>query len=275
MQKLPIYLYPNILEVILDVNNEKGNFTDMYQRDIVIQKGVKTDIQLQFKNSDQKDINISSSTFVMLVVDPQDRQARIQKAVTLIDDGVTRSKRGLGTVTFLESDTINLESKIYSFAVLKQEQTGLSATYSNTYYSTVGRLELREDIYPMSKPSQKTTVFQSYMPNDVYSFVSDYFYADPQLQNGRAIHTIAVYSRDFTGKLYVDATLDTTPSTYGNFDTVKTKQLNSYTGITYLNFYGIFSRVRLRFEKDLSDQDAESLNPPVLPSKIDKILYRS
>ena len=247
----------------------------MYQRDIVIQKGVKTDIQLQFKNSDQKDINISSSTFVMLVVDPQDRQARIQKAVTLIDDGVTRSKRGLGTVTFLESDTINLESKIYSFAVLKQEQTGLSATYSNTYYSTVGRLELREDIYPMAKPSQKTTVFQSYMPNDVYSFVSDYFYADPQLQNGRAIHTIAVYSRDFTGKLYVDATLDTTPSTYGNFDTVKTKQLNSYTGITYLNFYGIFSRVRLRFEKDLSDQDAESLNPPVLPSKIDKILYRS
>ena len=54
MQKLPVYLYANLSEVTLDLDITTGIHQIMYQNPITIQKGIRTPVQLQFKNSDQK-----------------------------------------------------------------------------------------------------------------------------------------------------------------------------------------------------------------------------
>ena len=62
MQHLPIYLYDNSLDVILDLYpTTAGVYNIMYQRDLKIQKGIKNNIRVQFKNSDQKRIPISNT----------------------------------------------------------------------------------------------------------------------------------------------------------------------------------------------------------------------
>lgn len=66
MQKLPVYLYSNLLPVQLDLDAEvKGITNIMYQRELKLQRGVKNKVQLQFKNSDQKNIRINALTTVV------------------------------------------------------------------------------------------------------------------------------------------------------------------------------------------------------------------
>ena len=71
MQNLPIYLYPNSFAVILDLDTTiKGVNQVMYQQDLKIQKGIKNQVRVQFKNSDQKKIRIfNTQTFVFSMFD--------------------------------------------------------------------------------------------------------------------------------------------------------------------------------------------------------------
>lgn len=63
MQKLPIYLYSNLLTVQLDLDDEiKRTHNTMYQRELRLQRGMKNKVQLQFKNSDQKLVRILAAT---------------------------------------------------------------------------------------------------------------------------------------------------------------------------------------------------------------------
>lgn len=63
MQKLPVYLYPNLFVIQLDLDyTVKGINNTMYQRELKIQKGLKNKVQIQFKNSDQKNIRIKATT---------------------------------------------------------------------------------------------------------------------------------------------------------------------------------------------------------------------
>lgn len=63
MQKLPVYLYSNKLELQLSLDEHiRESYRTMYQHELKIQKGLKNKIQLQFKNADQKPVRIKAST---------------------------------------------------------------------------------------------------------------------------------------------------------------------------------------------------------------------
>ncbi len=62
MQKLPIYLYSNLLTVQLDLDFNQRTHNVMYQRELKLQRNMKNKVQLHFKNSDQKNIRILAAT---------------------------------------------------------------------------------------------------------------------------------------------------------------------------------------------------------------------
>ncbi len=63
MQKLPVYLYSNLLTVQLDLDDyEKRTNNVMYQRELKLQRGMKNKVQIQFMNSDQKRVRVLAST---------------------------------------------------------------------------------------------------------------------------------------------------------------------------------------------------------------------
>lgn len=66
MQKLPVYLYSNLIPVQLDLDTSvRGINNTMYQRELKIQRGVKNKVHIQFKNSDQKNVRINALTTVV------------------------------------------------------------------------------------------------------------------------------------------------------------------------------------------------------------------
>ena len=289
MQKCPIYLYTNSFEVLLDLDDNTRVHNIMYQHDLKVQKGLKNKIQLQFKNSDQKRVNVSTGTFVFSMFDQNEQRQLIQKPLSLIDDGTT-STRGLALLELSESDTLDLATGFYKFTVSSMDSDGsYMPTYANTYYGVGGTLEVRQDSLPVLIPSQSVEEFQHQYNNDtqLWEFYSGNLRAFPEFNGNTALHTVALYLNNFKGTIYIEATQENSPGYFGNYATVSTiSKTQNTTGIVYANFNGVFSYVRVRY---VPDADGYSINfytagmggnplgnVDYYPNgKIDKLLYRS
>jgi hypothetical protein len=279
MQNLPIYLYPNTLEVILDLDSTvKGVNRVMYQRELKIQKGIKNKIRVQVKNSDQKRITLGNSdVYVFSLFDATNQRLLLEKQLSVLDDGDTFSLRGLAEFTLTESDTMDLDVGNYQYSVKyldPADHTYLPA-YSNTYYGVAGTLTLLQDVYPTLQPSQEVVSFNR-VYNDaisLYQHKSGNIYAYPEYNSNTALHTAAMYMTNFIGTVYVEGTLYNSPATFDRYVTIETREYNGFTGIDYVNFNGIFSFVRFTFQPAVAPSESLNNNPEYYGS-FDKVLYR-
>ena len=278
MQNLPIYLYPNILNVILDLDpTVKGANRVMYQRDLNIQKGIKNKIRIQFKNSDQKRISITQDdVFVFSLFDATNQRLLIEKQLEILDDESTFSLRGLAELTLTESDTVDLDVGNYQFSVKKLDTDGTYLpAYSNTYYGVAGFLKLSQDIYPVLQPSQEVVAFEKIYDDSIqkYRHRSGNIYAYPEYNSNTALHTAAAYLTNYRGQLIIEGTLYDSPSNYNRYVTIASQTYNGFTGIDYFNFNGIFSYVRFTFIPATAPAESNNDNPDYY-GNFDKILYR-
>lgn len=276
MQNLPIYLYSNTLDVILDLDTTvKGVNRVMYQHDLKIQKGIKNKIRIQFKNSDQKRIPISG-TYVFSMFDAIHNRVVLEKNINIIDDGTTFALRGVGELTFTENDTLDLEVSSYRYTVkyLDEDGTYLPA-YSNTYYGVAGTINLLQDMYPTLQPSQEVTAFQESYNDSIslYQYSSGNVYAYPEYNGNTALHTVALYMTNFKGTVYIEGTLYNTPASFNRYVRVATRNYNGFSGIDYLNFNGVFSYIRVVYQPEKGPTDPNNNNPEYYGS-FDKVLYR-
>jgi hypothetical protein len=251
----------------------------MYQRDLKLQKGLQNKIQFQFKNSDQKLLPVAGSTFVFSMFDATNQRQLVEKAIELIDDGVTTSTRGLGLLTLNESDTLDLDTGFYKFSVKKLNDIGTyDLAYSNTYYGISGTLELLEDVSPVLQPSTEVTSFQMQYNYDLeaqrYEYYSGNLKAHPEYNSNTALHTMAFYMSKYKGQVIVEGTLENSPDSFSNYATLSTKNYTGYSGVDYVNFNGVFSNVRIRYIPTKNPVTQQN-NDTSYAGTIDKILYRS
>lgn len=281
MLKCPVYLYTNSYTVLLDLDQNTRTHNIMYQRDLKIQKGLQNKIQFQFKNSDQKLLRISNTeTYVFSLFHAIDRRQLVERQITVLDDGTTSTK-GLGLLTLTESDTVDLDKGHYRFSVKKLNNDGTyDQTYANTYYGIGGTVELLEDVYPVLQPSQVVTTFQKTYNYDIgaqrYEYYSGNLPSHPEYKSNTALHTVAIYFNQYRGQVLVEATLQNTPGTFGDFVTVASTSTNNYTGVSYLNFNGVWSYVRVRHIPTKNPVTQNNDDSEIgYRGNIDKILYRS
>jgi hypothetical protein len=274
MLNLPIYLYDNTLDVILDLDpTTSGVHNVMYQRDLKIQKGIKNKIRVQFKNSDQKRIPISNTgTYVFSMFDAVNNRMLLQKNLTVLDDGVTIGLRGLAELSLLESDTIDLEVSEYQFTVKYQDPSDGTylPTYSNTYYDVAGQIQVKQDAYPVLQPSQEITAFNQVYNDDIraYQYFSGNVYAYPEYNSNTALHTVALYMTNYVGTVTIQGTLYNSPQSFGRYVNIATLTYDGYIGIDYKNFNGIFSYIRIMYQPALDFMGNTT-------GTFDKVLYRS
>ena len=278
MQNLPIYLYQNNFDVILDLDTTiQGVNRVMYQHDLKVQKGIKNKVRVQFKNSDQKRISIDSSgTYVFTMFDAISQRQILQKELSVLDTGTT-STRGLALLTLTESDTIDLDSSSYSFNIKVQDSDGTYLpAYANTYYGMVGTLYLNNDINPVLQPSQEVSEFQkSFNPDTaLWEHKSRPIYAYPEFKSNTALHTIAYYMKNFKGTVYLQASLNNQPDYLNNFANLEVRTYDGFSGIDYINFNGVYSYINVMFVPAEGPTDYTNDNPNFFGS-FDKLLYRS
>lgn len=281
MQNLPIYLYPNTTEVILDLDPATPGVNQvMYQRDLKIQKGVKNLINVQFKNSDQKRINISNTdTFIFNMFDATNRRLLLTKSLRVLDDNATLALRGLAELTINPGDTIDLANGSYTYSVTYKDADDnlMVPAYSNTYYGMNGTLHLTSDIYPVLQPSQEVTAFLSRMNNvsHRYEWFSGNLYANPEYNsNNSALQTIALYMTGYRGTVTIQGTLSNQPDSTGFYHTIEELSYDGFSGIDYTNFNGIYTYIRIIYTPAVKPGDSTNDNPDYYGS-LDKVLYRS
>jgi hypothetical protein len=250
----------------------------MYQRDLKIQKGVKNQIRIQFKNSDQKRVPISSTgTYVFNLFDT-DQRLVVQEQLQVLDDGVTTSTRGLALLTLTESDTVDLAKNSYKFSVTYRDPTDGTylPTYADTYYSMAGTAYVSNDVYPVLQPSQEIVSFLSSYNAATYlfEFKSGNVYAYPEYNSNTALHTAAMYMTGYRGTVYIQASLNNQPDNSGKYATVATRTYNGFTGVDYINFNGVFTYIRIIHVPAVAPTDSTNDNPAYYGS-FDKVLYRS
>lgn len=277
MQNLPIYLYPNTIDVILDLDPTiHGVNRVMYQHDLKIQKGIKNKVQIQFKNSDQKRI-VTAGTYVFSMYDAVNQRLLLEKDITILDDGETYALRGLGEIVFTESDTMDLDASTYQFSVKYQDEDGTYLpAYSDTYYGVTGRVRLLQDTYPVLQPSQEITNFEEVYNDSIqlYQYRSGNIYAYPEYNSNSALHTVAMYMTNFKGTVLIEGTLYNTPGTFNRYVTLATKTYDGFTGIDYENFNGLFSYVRITYQPAKAPWNGNNRDTEYAGT-FDKVLYRS
>lgn len=277
MQNLPIYLYSNTLDVTLDLDaTVRGVNQVMYQRELKIQKGIKNKVRIQFKNSDQKKIQIyNTQTFVFSLFDTINQRLLIEKELEVID--ISTATRGLALLTLNESDTLDLDRTSYQYSIKVQDSDGTySPAYSNTYYGMAGTLHLNQEIYPVLQDSVTISNFTKTYNDNIFKYEhkSGHVYANPAFNGNSALHTVALYMTNYKGIVYVEATMDNSPGVNSNYSTVATRTYNGASAVDYVNFNGVFSYIRIKYIPAQAPAEPNNDNPAYYGS-FDKVLYRS
>ena len=239
----------------------------MYDRRLTLHRGVSNPITFTFKNEDQKAQDITSKTYEFNMIDSESKKAVITKTLTILDDGSTVSTKGDASCTITEGDLLPLDAKFYNFSVREvKSDNSREITYADTGYAAAGTVEILDGAYPEFVPSTNVSTFTSGGP---LAFVSGNIDARPGINNNKALHTIAVYTQNFSGTLRVQATMSASPSDSDFFDVTmdgEASASNSFTDsttVTNFNFTGVYHSVRFAWGNDTDNTGL-----------IDKILYR-
>ena len=225
-------------------------------------------VNFTFKNEDQKAQDITSKTYEFNMIDSESKKAVLTKTLTILDDGSTVSTKGDASCTITEGDLLPLDAKFYNFAVREVKSDGSrEITYSDTGYAAAGTVELLDGAYPEFLPSTNVSTFTSGGP---LAFVSGNIDARPGINNNKALHTIAVYTKNFQGSWRVQATMSASPSDSDFFDITLDGEASSTvtfilpTTLVYqYNFTGVYHSIRFVWGNDTGNTGV-----------IDKILYR-
>ena len=141
-----------------------------------------------------------------------------------------------------------------------------TVTFADSFYNAAGTIEVLDGAYPDFLDSTEVNNFTSTTgPLDNTSGAID---ANPGINNNVALHTIAVYTKSFSGSLRIQGTMVSTPADTDYFNITATGEsspiaFSSSTAVSYYNFTGVYENVRFSWSNDSGNT-----------GRIDKILYR-
>ena len=261
MQTVQRYLINQL--VIAYQSGYHGRNSKVYDRRLTLHRGVGNPISFTFKNEDQKAQDIVGKTYELNIIDTESKKSVLTKTLSILDDGSTVSTKGDASCTITEGDLLPLDAKFYNFAVREVKSDGSrEVTYSDTGYTAAGTIEILDGAYPEAVPSVEISSFTANGGIRSLTHTSSDIDGRPGINNNKALHTIAVYPKNFSGTLRVQGTMASSPSNTDYFEVARTTYSNASTPST-LNFTGVYQNVRFTWGNDAGNTGV-----------IDKILYR-
>ena len=265
MQTVSRYLLNNL--VIVGITGYHGRNPVVYDRRIKLYKGVSNPLSFTFKNEDQKAQDITAKTFEFNLIDSETKQSVVTRNLTILDDGSTITKKGTASITVTEGDLLTLDAKFYNYAIREVAADNTrTVTFADSFYNAAGTIEVLDGAYPDFLDSTEVNNFTS--TTGPLDKTSGAIGANPGINNNVALHTIAVYTKSFSGSLRIQGTMVSTPADTDYFNITATGEsspiaFSSSTAVSYYNFTGVYENVRFSWSNDSGNT-----------GRIDKILYR-
>ena len=258
MQTVQRYLINQL--VIAYINGYHGRNSKVYDRRLTLHRGVSNPISFTFKNEDQKAQDITSKKYTLNVVDTESKKNALTKELTILDDGSTTSAKGTASCTISEGDLLKLDAKFYNYSVSDTtDADNPEVTYSDTGYVASGTIEVLDGAYAQFVDSTSVTAFT--LSSD--TFTSGAISGRPGINNNQALHTIAIYPKNFLGTVTVQGTMVATSPTDNDYFDITSVSLDGSSNISTSNFTGVFQNVRFKAVRNTGTT-----------GRIDKILYR-
>jgi len=260
MQLVPRYLVNNRTVVVLDEAGFTVEFRPVYQRNLYVYKGIDNVLQFQVKNADQKPVNITSYTPRFVAFDENSNQVLDINGVLLDDD--SSATRGTFKVIIPENNLLNLKQQYLTYNIYMEDADNEKVlTYANEWFDATGVIYLSSRAFPGPRATGEINTFSKVSPS-LDEWTSESLDAQPGINGNEALHTVAVYTSEYTGDVVVQGTLENqvTPNTV--WADLTTLTAANETAPIYANFNGVFSYLRVKTTVDPAD-------------KITKILVRN
>lgn len=153
MQKIQVYLYPNRITVLADLDNlTNTEWRIVYQRTVKIYKGIDNIIEIEVKNNDQKRVEIGVSEIKLVLMDQQRNFINTYTAQSLEDSTIV----GLARITIPASDINDLDPQFLKFAVYQVNTIFQNIlTYTDSQFGALGTIQLLDGINYRSDITKK------------------------------------------------------------------------------------------------------------------------
>jgi hypothetical protein len=265
MQKISSYLYPNRIELLVDLAGFTVEYTNVYQRTIKIYNGIDNTIEFDIKNADQKRIDLSTLTGIELNIMDVNGTALPNSPYTVAPTAI----KGIATVTIPEEDLTDLNSQFLKYSVTALKDGADVLLYADSRFGAIGKIELVGDALPTFRNPRE---FKTYTGEiDLVGNVINHF---PAISTGfyEAVTTetldFDIYITGFIGTIWIQGTTNDTISVNSYLNAPK---LYTYTAAvattTIVSFndvpIGDYSYFRVSFQGD---------NPLTPTGKVDKVV---
>lgn len=230
----------------------------MQVRPIVVNKGCANRVHIGVRNSDRKPVNMGSKSIFAWVTDNQTEQTVIYKLLDTIDES-----RGEFELFLSDADLHDLRPGFYRFALTEQDLDGTEEfLFSDQGYNVVQAFEVKDyaksNLKEAVEMDPSEFLYKSVMDesgNFVTRFFSPALKADAYYGFQDNLHTMAVYLTSFTGRVFMQGTLEATAPTDDNewfliqIDPIKGfVEYRDFTGVDPFNFTAAVQYVRFVIE---------------------------
>ena len=241
MKLTPRYLVNNKIEIVANEAGFATEYKPVYQRHILVYRGIDNVLEFKLLNADQKRISTSLYTPRFVAFDENDNMV-IDKDCTVLDDGSSTTK-GLFQVTITENELLSIKQQYFSYVIYLVDSTNQKTlTYANSHHSNNGIIYIDGQTFPGAK--EPYTVSKFTQEGDVW--YSEAVTAEPALNGNEALHTAAIYTDGYVGNVTVEATLENQITGTTDWAAIATVSLNSNLEPKPVNFNGVFNFLRFK-----------------------------
>jgi hypothetical protein len=161
MQKLSSYLYPNRVLVHASLGESPMEWRIVYQRNVKVYQGLDNTIEFDFKNAQQRRIDISALTLRCVILDQEGRQ------LTILPVNAS-SIKGIGTLTIPKIVGDILKPQFLSYSVYSESSGVKTPVYADTQFGMQGKMELIGGVFPHLVSTFDFTEFSHNVTDDSY-----------------------------------------------------------------------------------------------------------
>lgn len=251
MPSVTLYQMPQVIQ--LSTPDAVSVHSVVNRTDFNLFKNVTNEVEFLIKDVDRKPVNLRNKSLTIYIVDEQTNSLAIQSTLTVIDE-----KRGHARMSLHPSQVASLANGYYRYSVTINRDGDQLLIYTDQTRSLRGHLELFEGPLPGPQP-----VIQI-MPGDFVSstwgvpletyFVAQSFPGAAQRNNRSGQHTLAIYTTNFTGTFWVEASLENSPpTTPSDVFPVTSMTLTNKTGVSSLQFVGNYMWLRLYYQEHIAN----------------------
>jgi uncharacterized membrane protein len=275
MQKISSYLYPNRVELLVDVAGFTTEYTNVYQKTVKIYNGIDNTIQFDIKNADQKRIDLSTLTNIALnVMDSQGNELYNSPYTVSPLDQTTF--KGIATVTIPQDDLLDLQDQYLRFSVTAIQNGNDVILYGDTRFGATGSIQLIGDAMPTFRNDRVFKEFTAEIDLDGFpisksSAIPAFFYEAEKTTE----LTFNIDYTEFKGIIWIEGTSQSTITTEAFKPEVRLHEFPELTSATTGTFsitmaIDDYKYFRVRYQNS-KKEDITSDNAQGLTGKVDRV----